>query len=428
VKGLVHGAGILADRLIADKTPEQFAAVFDTKVEGLRALLEATRDDPLKTLVMFSSVAGRCGNAGQVDYAMANEVLNKVASAEAERRGIVVRSLGWGPWEGGMVTPALKAQFEALGVPLIPLRAGAQVLVDELSDGQADQVELVIGGSPDALLPDGPAPAVRLAVRVHADSQPWLRDHSVKGVPVLPVAYALEWFARALHALRPDLRIGALRDVKVLRGVRLESFDARGDWLEVTARQLTNGDGATVALELNGSGGARHYAATAELVERPAAPGGAVTVPVAPWDTEVYDGHVLFHGPAWWVIRSLEGASEHGISAEMRGAAGASSEPWQTDVPLMDGALQMALLWTKFVHGGASLPTALEAVMLHERGPVEGAVRCVLAGRRATGDKTVSDIALVRGDGILVAQLRGVETCLLPGEPRRDLAEARPGP
>jgi len=426
VRGLVHGAGVLADRLIADKTPEQFDAVFDTKVGGLRALLEATQDDPLKTLVMFSSVAGRCGNAGQVDYAMANEVLNKVASAEAARRGIVVRSLGWGPWEGGMVTPALKAKFESLGVPLIPLQAGARVLVDELSDGQAEQVELVIGGSPDALLPGGPAPAVRLAVRVHADTHVALRDHSVKGVPVLPVAYALEWFARALRALRPDLRIGALRDVKVLRGVRLEGFDGRGDWLEVSARQLTNGDGATVALELDGPDGARHYAATAELVERPVAPGRTESVAVEPWATEIYDGHVLFHGPAWRVIRSLDGASEQGISGEMRGVAASSSEPWQIDVPLVDGALQMALLWTKFLHGGASLPTALEAVTIHELGPVEGAVRCVLAGRRASGEKTVSDIALVRGDGALVAELRGVETCLLPGEKRRDLTAARP--
>ncbi len=78
VRALVHAAGVLADRRIADKTDAQFNAVFDTKVRGLRALLAATASDPLKLLCVFSSVSARCGNTGQADYAMANEVLAKV--------------------------------------------------------------------------------------------------------------------------------------------------------------------------------------------------------------------------------------------------------------------------------------------------------------------------------------------------------------
>ena len=31
----------------------------------------------------------------------------------ASHPGCTVRSLGWGPWDGGMVTPGLKAHFEA---------------------------------------------------------------------------------------------------------------------------------------------------------------------------------------------------------------------------------------------------------------------------------------------------------------------------
>ena len=61
--------------------------------------------------------AARCGNQGQVDYAMANEVLAKVAAREAKARpGAIVRALQWGPWEGGMVTKELKARFDSLGV------------------------------------------------------------------------------------------------------------------------------------------------------------------------------------------------------------------------------------------------------------------------------------------------------------------------
>ena len=76
--------------------------------EALQALLAATSDDPLKVLCNFSSVAARCGNQGQVAYAMANEALNKLAQAERIRRpDAVVKSLGWGPWKGGMVGPEL---------------------------------------------------------------------------------------------------------------------------------------------------------------------------------------------------------------------------------------------------------------------------------------------------------------------------------
>ncbi|NTW20454.1 MAG: KR domain-containing protein, partial [Nostocales cyanobacterium W4_Combined_metabat2_030] len=81
----------------------------------LRSLLTATQADPLSAICLFSSVAGRTGNAGQADYAMANEVLNRVAQAEAKRRpNCVVKSIGWGPWAGGMVTPNLKAKFDEL--------------------------------------------------------------------------------------------------------------------------------------------------------------------------------------------------------------------------------------------------------------------------------------------------------------------------
>ena len=58
-----------------------------TAGETLRVLLDATAGDALDALVLFSSVAGRFGNRGQADYAMANETLNKVAQSEFRRRG-----------------------------------------------------------------------------------------------------------------------------------------------------------------------------------------------------------------------------------------------------------------------------------------------------------------------------------------------------
>ena len=148
ITGVIHGAGVLSDKSIKDKTNAQFERVFDTKVEGLRMLLDATADDPLDLLCLFSSVSGRHGNVGQCDYAMANEVLNQVGLLEAQnRRGTcLVRAINWGPWEGGMVTPALAEHFQKMGVPLIPQDAGARFLVDELRGDPGSSVQVLVGG------------------------------------------------------------------------------------------------------------------------------------------------------------------------------------------------------------------------------------------------------------------------------------------
>ena len=103
VRGLVHGAGVLADRRIEDKTDEQFSIVYQTKVAGFHALLDAAGSDELRVIAVFSSTTARFGRTGQVAYAAANEVLNKLAQREARRRPSAVSSpstgvLGTAAW------------------------------------------------------------------------------------------------------------------------------------------------------------------------------------------------------------------------------------------------------------------------------------------------------------------------------------------
>jgi acyl carrier protein len=419
ITAVIHGAGIIADKLIAEKPVADFDQVFSTKVDGLTALLDATADDPLRALVMFSSVAARCGNRGQVDYAMANEVLNKVAQAESARRGIAVRSLGWGPWEGGMVSPQLKAHFESLGVTLIPLKEGADMLVDELR-ADADRVELVLGGAPraEALLSEGGAVEQRMELRIDRGSHPYLTAHTIDGTPVVPVVLVVEWFARAAASFKPGLRLSALSEVKVLSGIRLTGFDAGGDRFQLSCRQVSNGDGATVALELRGIDGRLHYTATARLVVDRAEP--VHTTPVLSledWGGQpIYDNDVLFHGPAFQVIREVEGLSDDGISAALDGVeqVGWSGRNWRTDPAAFDGGLQLALLWSQRVLGGASLPTGIDEVRTWTDAPHSGSLRCVLKGRTVSRGKAVSDLAFLDSDGQLIAELNGVVTHLLP--------------
>jgi len=159
--GVVHGAGVLEDRLLRDKTPESFARVYATKVDGARALLGALRGDrvPVRTdgaapavpgfVVLFGSVAGVFGNRGQVDYAAANDTLDTLAHAYAgvfragtpgsagprDVAGRVV-SVDWGPWRadgGGMVSAELEREYARRGIGLIEPAEGVSALLRELS-------------------------------------------------------------------------------------------------------------------------------------------------------------------------------------------------------------------------------------------------------------------------------------------------------
>ena len=147
---MLHAAGVVDDRLVRDKTTESFGRVLETKINA--ALELAACLDPSRTrfVAFFSSLSARLGNAGQADYAAANEVLNKLA-VEMQRawslrlgpgwRGHGV-SLAWGPWAGGMMTGPLQAAYVERGVPLIGLEAGARAFVDELCRFSGGEVAL----------------------------------------------------------------------------------------------------------------------------------------------------------------------------------------------------------------------------------------------------------------------------------------------
>jgi acyl transferase domain-containing protein len=422
ITALVHGAGILADKRIADKTDGQFDRVFDTKVKGLRALLAATASDPLTTLSLFSSVAARTGNPGQCDYAMANEVLNLVACAERARRGdgCRVRSIGWGPWDGGMVTPGLRRHFQQMGVPLIPLDLGARAFVAEI-DSAGDDVAMVVGSANGhGLLGVTAEPSSRVEVRVDARSHACLDDHRVAGTPVLPVVIALDWMLRAASACRPDLTFTSARNLRVLNGIKLEHFHQGGDVFTVDCRQSSGGDKTEITAEIRGPRGTLHYSAVVEMAASlPLAPTPPAPPALERWtEAEIYDRHVLFHGKRFQMIQSLDGISSAGIVGMLAGVRelGWSRDAWRIDPAVLDGGLQLAGLWTRHVLGGTCLPMALKEFHAYSRGPIEGHVRCVVHARQVHDARAVCDITFVATSGALIAEMRGVETVLRPDE------------
>uniref|UniRef100_UPI0026012DF6 SDR family NAD(P)-dependent oxidoreductase n=1 Tax=Rugamonas sp. TaxID=1926287 RepID=UPI0026012DF6 len=148
IDGVVHGAGVIGDKLIADKTPASFDAVYDTKVLPALALARTLRPQGLKFVAFFSSVAGRFGNAGQCDYSAANEVLNKLAGGLALRWPQArVLAINWGPWDAGMVDPGLRQLYARRGIRPIPVAEGVRHFLEEIERAAGGAPELVITAS-----------------------------------------------------------------------------------------------------------------------------------------------------------------------------------------------------------------------------------------------------------------------------------------
>ncbi|MER6815178.1 SDR family NAD(P)-dependent oxidoreductase [Spirillospora sp. NPDC000708] len=138
--GVVHGAGVVEDRLVRDKEPQSFERVYRTKVDGASALAAAVRPD-VGFFVVFGSVAGVHGNRGQADYAAANEACDTLAHVWRTRLRGRVLVADWGPWAGGgMVSPELAREYGRRGIGLIDPDAGVAALLREIAHGDETQV------------------------------------------------------------------------------------------------------------------------------------------------------------------------------------------------------------------------------------------------------------------------------------------------
>ncbi|MFE5563952.1 SDR family NAD(P)-dependent oxidoreductase [Amycolatopsis japonica] len=407
ITGVIHGAGVLADKTIVDKPIEDYERVVATKVDGLRALLDATADDPLDVLCVFSSVSAEFGNAGQSDYAIANEVVTRLADAERVRRPeCLVRTIAWGPWTAGMVDDSLAAHFRAKGVELISEADGAHAFLEELHEDTRLGSGAVIRSAGPPPAGDGVSGEVVLSTRRH----PHLNDHAIAGVPVVPVALALEWCTGAAVASFPGKRV-AVTGLEVLSKIAL-------DGQESTRLSLTSGplEGDTCSMTLTGPSGRPHYRATLATAGPPTA-AWPPPLGLPPLDRVVYDGHLLFHGPAFHALEAVDGLDGSGAVGRLLGVRqlGWPDRPRHTDPAAVDGCMQLAAAWSAYMLGGAVLPMGVGSFQVFEPGPVNGpAVAVVRAGRRANDVTAFCSIQASTPGGGPLFELTDVRLVLRP--------------
>ncbi|MGX6606762.1 SDR family NAD(P)-dependent oxidoreductase [Micromonosporaceae bacterium Da 78-11] len=126
--GVVHAAGVLDDATVEGLSAQRIDSVFRPKVDAAWLLHEATRELPLAMFVLFSSVAGTVGNAGQGNYAAANVFLDELARYR-RGLGLAATSMVWGLWDAGTamtgaVTAADVARLARTGIATLGVDTG----------------------------------------------------------------------------------------------------------------------------------------------------------------------------------------------------------------------------------------------------------------------------------------------------------------
>jgi hypothetical protein len=142
LRAVFHCAGVVDDGAFTALDPPRVDRVFEPKVDAaihLHQLLPS-----LELLVLFSSVSGVMGAAGQANYAAANTFLDALA-AHRTQRGLPTLSLAWGLWEPstiGMTAGLTKNDLDRIRRQGITPLSHAEGL--ELLDLALDRIESML--------------------------------------------------------------------------------------------------------------------------------------------------------------------------------------------------------------------------------------------------------------------------------------------
>lgn len=430
LEGVIHGAGVIADRRIEEKTADDFELVYAVKVDGLQNLLTCVEPEDLQFVILFTSVAGFYGNVGQADYALANAVLDTTAHRlRARYPNCRILALNWGPWDGGMVTPALKRIIERRGIALIPVEAGTAVLTDALGKPDSSAVQRVVGASLAEDLQGTTAPrSFRIGSepydierRLSLDANPFLRDHVIGGQAVMPTVCAVAWMINACEQLTPGYDFVRVSDYKVYKGLVFDESLAPAHRLAVQGVHAKEGQRVFetfITSETETGLRRNHYSARIELRHKRLDPPPVVPVDLRERDpipgARLYESGVLFHGPSFQGVQRILHLDEDGLVAECRLPAISIETqgqfPVQTFNPyLADVQLQSLLIWAHHTYGYGGLPLKIQESTYYRNPDFGETTYATLTVRDHTEHRLVADVTIHDAEGLVYGRVVGAE-------------------
>jgi myxalamid-type polyketide synthase MxaE and MxaD len=149
IRGVIHAAGIIEDRLLIQLDLETLKTVLRPKLMGGWLLDRLLKDEALDFFIHFSSMGALLGQAGQGNYAAANAFLDSLASHQ-RARGRAALSINWGAWAGlGFAATSggqnVIRRLELQGVSRFTPAQGLEVLGRLLRQmGQLDTAQMAV--------------------------------------------------------------------------------------------------------------------------------------------------------------------------------------------------------------------------------------------------------------------------------------------
>ena len=456
---ILHAAGLERSRSLDRKPVEEFDLVFRVKADGLFNLLAATRDMDVKAIVGFSSVAGRFGNAGQADYSAGNDFMCKTLSWwAASRPGSLGIALDWTAWGGiGMATRgSIPEIMKRAGIDMLSPDEGLPVIRHALQAGFSG--EAVVGHKLGILMepfdkdggidPEGsllarareralPLPfdnvtfdlhqGMTAEIRLDPKVEPFLHDHAIDGIPVLPGVMGLETFAEAAWLLAPQHRVAALENVRFLAPMKYYRHEPRS--VIVRARPVLGADGrvrvhtslSSVQVVVGREPEEKLHFAGVVVLEQGTGPSARTAVdgagPVGGiGHDDIY--RVYFHGPAYRVLEMVNRLSSGKVVGTMRTPLPAdTTNPNSTSMVgprMVELCFQTAGVWEIGQTGQMGLPSVVERVTVFDPAP-DGKTMVAELQPHASEDALSFDARVRDDEGKVYLTVQGYRTSRIPG-------------
>ncbi len=456
---ILHAAGLERSRSLDRKPVEEFDLVFRVKADGLFNLMAATREMDVKAIVGFSSVAGRFGNAGQADYSSGNDFMCKTLSWwAASRPGSLGIALDWTAWGGiGMATRgSIPEIMKRAGIDMLSPAEGLPVIRHALQAGFSG--EAVVGHKLGILMepfdkdggidPNGsllararekalPLPfdnvsfdlhqGMTAEIRLDPKVEPFLYDHAIDGIPVLPGVMGLETFAEAAWLLTPSLRVAALENVRFLAAMKYYRHEPRS--VIVRARPLLGADGrvrvhmtlSSIQVVVGREPEEKlHFVGVVVLEQgqgqsaRTAVDGAGPVGGIG--HDDIY--RVYFHGPAYRVLEMVNRLSSGQVVGTMRTPLPAdTTNPNSTSMVgprMVELCFQTAGVWEIGQTGQMGLPSVVERVTVFDPAPNGKPVVAELQPHPSQ-DALSFDMRVRDDDGKVYLTVEGYRTARIPG-------------
>lgn len=263
---------------------------------------------------------------------------------------------------------------------------------------------------------------------------PYLSDHSFgratsindptrHGLSVVPLTFTMEALAEGAAALRPDLQVVGMREIRGSRWISVEK--PHQEALELTAQVIAEGDTVVIRTRLRDAAGPviRPVIAEGDIELRasrrtpPPAPAFTPTAPKpASWTLGDVYSRIMFHGPRLQAVESLDligpDAAEGGlIGLPHDGLFAATAAPqFETDAITLDAVGQLVGVWSADQLDDAFhiFPFRVEHVEIFRDRLAPGErARCQCDIALVGADEMRSDISVVTQDGHLQSRITG---------------------